>query len=28
VTRNAVIYRKLYGAKENEPVKLAANRKH
>jgi soluble lytic murein transglycosylase len=28
VTRNAVIYRKLYGAKENELVKLAANRKH
>jgi soluble lytic murein transglycosylase len=28
VTRNAVIYRKLYGAKENEPVKVAANRKH
>lgn len=28
VTRNAVIYRKLYGAQQNEPVKLAANRKH
>jgi soluble lytic murein transglycosylase len=28
VTRNAVIYRKLYGGQQNEPVKLAANRKH
>jgi soluble lytic murein transglycosylase len=28
VTRNAEIYRKLYGAQQNEPVKLAANRKH
>ena len=28
VTRNAVIYRKLYGAQQNEPVKVAANHKH
>ncbi len=28
VTRNADIYRKLYGGQHNEPVKLAANRKH
>ena len=27
VTRNADIYRKLYGGQHNEPVKLAANRK-
>jgi soluble lytic murein transglycosylase len=27
VTRNADIYRKLYGGQKNEPVKLAANRK-
>jgi soluble lytic murein transglycosylase len=27
VTRNADIYRKLYGGQRNEPVKLAANRK-
>jgi soluble lytic murein transglycosylase len=28
VTRNADIYRKLYGGQKDEPVKLAANRKH